>query len=168
MTARARPMLAMRPFRPMDAPVLAEIFRASIEGLAADDYSPAQQHAWASVADDEAAFAARLAQRLTLLGTVDGSPAGFATLNSDNEIDMLYVHPVVTGQGVGTMLVDALEKLAASRGAGHLTATVSDSAQQFFKRRGFVARQRNTVPVGDEWLANTTMEKQLSRKENAP
>ena len=26
---------------------------------------------------------------------------------------MLYVHPAAAGQGVGTMLVDALEKLAA-------------------------------------------------------
>jgi putative acetyltransferase len=64
--------------------------------------------------------------------------------------------------------VDALEKLAAARGAKRLTADVSDSAQDFFKRRGFVPQQRNTVPSGDEWLANTTMEKPLAAKEPAP
>jgi putative acetyltransferase len=167
MTARARPTLAMRPMRPMDVPVLAEIFRASIEGLTLDDYDAAQQQSWASLADDQEAFATRLAQRLTLLGTVDGSPAGFASLNGDNQIDMLYVHPAAAGQGVGTMLVDALEKLAASRGAGLLTADVSDNAQQFFKRRGYVARRRNSVPIGAEWLTNTTMEKKLPLKGNA-
>ena len=51
----------LRPFLPADAPLLAEIFRASITELAADDYSEAQQAAWAAGADDEDAFAARLA-----------------------------------------------------------------------------------------------------------
>jgi len=48
---------------------------------------------------------------------------------------------------------DALEKLAAARGANRLVAEVSDSAQDFFRRRGFVPQQRNTVTLGGEWLA---------------
>jgi len=167
MTAQAKPKLALRPFLPADAPLLAEIFRASIEGLTADDYSAGQQEAWASMADDEAAFAARLANTLTLLGTIDGSPVGFASLAGPERIDMLYVHPAAAGQGIGSMLIDALEKLAGARGAPRLTADVSDSAQEFFKRRGFVAKQRNSVPLGNEWLANTTMEKRLAAKERA-
>ncbi|SRR6266508_1034986 len=168
MMARAHPRLAMRPFLPADAPLLAEIFRASIEGLTGDDYSEAQREAWVSAANDEEAFGARLAKCLTLLGTIDGSPVGFASLAGNERLDMLYVHPAAVGQGVGTMLIDALEKLAAARGARRLRAEVSDSAQDFFKRRGFVAQQRNTVPLGDEWLANTTMEKQIAAKERVP
>jgi len=167
MTARAKPKPALRPILPTDAPLLAEIFRASIEGLTADDYSASQQEAWASMADDEAVFAARLANALTLLGTIDGSPVGFASLAGPERIDMLYVHPAAAGQGVGSMLIDALEKLAGSRGAARLTADVSDNAQEFFKHRGFVAKQRNTIPLGNEWLANTTMEKRLAAKERA-
>jgi putative acetyltransferase len=167
MMARAQGKLALRPFLPADAPLLAEIFRASIEGLTTDDYSESQQEAWASMADDKAAFAARLANALTVLGTIDGSPVGFASLVGPERVDMLYVHPAVAGQGVGTMLIDALEKLAGARGASRLTADVSDSAQDFFKRRGFVATQRNTIPLGNEWLANTTLEKRLAAKERA-
>src|SRR5262245_13833689 len=165
MMARAHPRLAMRPFLAADAPLLAEIFRASVEELTGEDYSEAQQEAWISAADGEEAFGARLAKSLTLLGTMDGSPVGFASLVDNERVDMLYVQPAAVGLGVGTMLVDALEKLAAARGARRLRAEVSDSAQDFFKRRGFVAQQRNTVPLGDEWLANTTMEKQLAPKE---
>ena len=168
MMARAHPRLAMRPFLPADTPLLAEIFRASIEELTGDDYSEAQQEAWVAAADDEQAFGARLAKGLTLLGTMDGSPVGFASLVDSERLDMLYVHPAAAGHGVGSMLVDALEKLAAARGARRLRADVSDSAQDFFKRRGFVAQQRNTVPLGDEWLANTTMEKHLAAKERVP
>ncbi len=160
--ARANPTLALRPYLPADAPLLAEIFRASIADLTGDDYSESQQEAWASVADDEDAFAARFAEQLTLLGTIDGSPAGFAALEGNERVDMLYVHPAAAGQGIGTLLIGALEKLAAARGAKRLIADVSDSAVEFFRRRGFVARQRNSVSIGDEWLANTTMEKPLA------
>jgi putative acetyltransferase len=166
--ARAHPTIAVRPILPSDISMLAEIFRASIEELTSDDYSTDQQQAWVARADDEEAFAKHLAGQLTLLGTVDGSPVAFASLKNNQEIDMLYVHPAVARQGIGSMLVDALEKLAASRGAARLTAEVSDSAHDFFKQRGFVAQQRNSVPLGGEWLANTTMEKKLSAKTDAP
>ena len=113
----ARPTFALRPFLIEDTPLLAEIFRASIEELTADDYSEGQQGAWASGADDEEQFARRLGDQLTLIATMNGSPVGFASLANNETIDLLYVHPAAAGQGAGAMLVDALEKLAAARGA---------------------------------------------------
>jgi putative acetyltransferase len=157
----------MRPFLPADTALVAAIFRASVEELTGEDCSAAQQQAWASIADDEEAFGLRLAKALTLLGMLDASPVGFASLDGPERLDMLYVHPAAAGHGVGSMLIDALEKLAAARGGRRLTADVSDSAQEFFTRRGFVAQQRNSVPLGNEWLANTTMDKQLAVKERA-
>ena len=110
MMARAHPSFALRPFLIEDTPLLTEIFRASIEELAAEDYSEGARQAWASAADDEEAFARRLGEQLTLIATMNGSPVGFASLANNETIDMLYVHPAVAGQGAGTMLVDALEK----------------------------------------------------------
>jgi putative acetyltransferase len=156
-----QPKLAMRPMLPTDTPLLAEIFRASIEELAAEDYSEAQQEAWASAADDEEAFGARLADELTLVATHEGAAIGFASLADNTRIDMLYVHPAAAGQGAAAMLCDALERLAAARGSKELSVEASDSARGFFERRGYVAKTRNTVTLGDEWLANTTMVKPL-------
>jgi putative acetyltransferase len=163
MMARAHPSLALRPFLPADAPLLAEIFRASVEELTADDYSEAQQQAWAAIAQDEEAFGARLADRLTLIATLDGSPVGFVSLEGPEHLDMLYVHPAVAGQGVGTMLCDAVEKIAAGRGTPLLRVEASDSARDFFGRRGYVPQRRNTVSCRGEWLASTTMEKALTK-----
>jgi len=162
MTARPQTKLAMRPMLPTDVPLLAEIFRASIEELCADDYSEAQQEAWASAADDEEEFGARLAGELTLVATVDGHALGFASLVDNKRIDMLYVHPVVAGQGAAAMLCDALEKLAVARGAKELSVDASDTAHGFFERRGFVLKTRNTVSLAGEWFANTTMVKPLA------
>jgi len=159
--AKASPPAGLRPYLPADAALLAEIFRASITELAAEDYSEAQQEAWVASADDEAAFAARLAAELTLVATIDGAPVGFAALGGGKEIDMLYIHPAVAGRGVGAMLCDAIEKLAAARGATKISADASDTALAFFQHRGFMAQRRNTVPKNGEWLSTTTVEKPL-------
>jgi putative acetyltransferase len=164
MMARAHPSFALRPFLIEDTPLLAEIFRAGIEELAADDYNEGQQKAWAAAADDAEAFARRLGDQLTLIATMNGSPVAFASLANNETVDLLYVHPAVARQGAATMLLDALEKLGAARGAKRLTAEVSDTAQDFFQKRGFTPLQRNTVLRGGEWIANTTMEKVLGAK----
>jgi putative acetyltransferase len=155
------PKPGLRPFLPADTPVLAAIFAAAIEQLTGDDYSEAQQQAWASVAEDEEQFGKRLASELTLIATLQNSPVGFAALKGADHIDMLYVHPGAVGQGVATLLVEALEKLAGGRGAKSLTVDASDNATEFFAKRGYVAKQRNSVTVNGEWLANTTMQKTL-------
>src|SRR6476469_3687454 len=158
---QALPQPALRPFLAADTPVLAAIFAAAIEQLTGDEYSEAQQQAWAGAADDEDEFGKRLAGSLTLVATLQNSPVGFASLKGGNQIDMLYVHPGAAGQGVASMLCEALEKLAGSRGAKSLTVDASDNAQGFFAKRGYVPQQRNTVTVNGEWFANTTMQKAL-------
>jgi len=167
MMAVAHPKLALRPFLPADAPLQREIFRDSIEELTSDDYTESQQEAWASAADDVRSFGDKLAGQLTLVATLEGSLVGFASLEGKDKIDMLYVHPAATGQGVGAMLVDALEKLAGARGTASLIVDASDSARGFFEKRGYIAQQRNSISVGDEWLANTTLQKQLATKREA-
>ena len=165
MSAHPQQRLAMRPMLPEDVPLLAEIFRAAIEELTAEDYSEAQQEAWAETADDLEAFAAKLAGALTLIATSAGSAVGFASLVDNTRIDMLYVHPAAAGQGAASMLIDALEKLAAARGTKELTVEASDTARGFFEKRGFTAKTRNTVFRAGEWLANTTMTKPLAAKD---
>jgi putative acetyltransferase len=165
MNAQPLPKLAMRPMLPEDVPLLAEIFRAAIEELTAEDYSEAQQEAWAETADDLEAFGTKLAAELTLVATYGGAAVGFASLADNTRIDMLYVHPAAAGQGAGGMLIDALEKLAAGRGTKELSVEASDTASGFFEKRGFTAKSRNTVFRAGEWLANTTMVKPLSAKD---
>lgn len=159
------PKPGLRPFLPADVPVLAEIFQASIEELTDEDYSEAQQEAWMAQAEEED-FARKLAQGLTLVAMVEGSPVGFIALHDNELVDLLYVHPAVAGQGIGTMLLDAVEKLAGARGATRLVAEVSDNAQPFFQKHGFQPQRRNTISLGDEWLGTTTMEKRLAPPED--
>ena len=159
----AAPQFALRPFLAEDASTVVQIFQAAIAELTSDDYSEAQQEAWASVADDVADFAAKLGGQLTLVATLDGEPVGFASLAGKDKIDMLYVHPDAAGQGAGATLADALEKLAGARGAEKLTVDASDTARGFFEHRGYAAQSRNSISIGDAWLANTTLTKSLAK-----
>ena len=137
MMARAHPQLALRPFLPADVPMLAEIFRASIEELTADDYSETQREAWATMAQDEVAFGARLAKGLTLLGTLDGSPVGFASLEGPERVTMLYVHPAAAGHGVGSMLLERTLLAARNRGLKflHMACLADNKRMQQLARK---------------------------------
>ncbi len=158
--------ISLRPYLPADVGQCVEIYRASIELSASDDYSDDQRDAWAARADDAGAFASRLVAALSLVALIDGELVGFANLRGEKELDMLYVDPRFARRGVGSALIDALTRLAVARGAEELTSEVSDAARALFERHGFVAQRRNHVQIDDQWLANTTMTKRLAAPRN--
>jgi putative acetyltransferase len=159
---RAKNPVSLRPVLPADAPRLAALFRESVEVLACDDYDDDQRAAWTSSADDEVAFAKKLGESLSIVALLDGEIAGFASLGDARILDMLYVHPDFARRGVASALADAIEKLGAARGARILSVDASDSAREFFEKRGYVAQSRNTAAISGEWLGNTTMTKALA------
>lgn len=157
-----RPVYPLRPFLPADTLALRELVAASIEELCQEDYGEDVRAAWAgSLADDAAAFAKRLTGVTTLVVEIEGEHLGFACLKDDKVIDLLYVHPFHAGDGVGTALCEALEKIAAGRGSSEISVESSETAVIFFEGRGYVPVTRNSVPIDGEWLSTTTMKKQL-------
>lgn len=151
----------LRPMLPADVPVLAAIFQASIEDLTDEDYDDAQRLAWASAADDEGAFGQQLGGWLTLVATVRGAPVGFVALEGQEKIRMLYVYPRAVRRGIGTLLLNAIERLAAGRGSRQLDVDSSDTARPFFEALSFIPQSRQTLSIGDQWLGNTRMTKVL-------
>lgn len=156
----------LRPFLPGDTMALRDLFAQSVEELTADDYDEEQRLAWISAAEDAAAFGRRLSAGLTLVVQVAGEYLGFASLKNNRAIDMLYVHPYHAGEGIGTALVVALEKIAAARGSETIEVDASDTAVPFFERHGYEAVRRNSVPLEEQWLFNTTMRKHLTDRKS--
>jgi putative acetyltransferase len=145
-----------------DTMALRDLFAQSIEVLTAEDYTDEQRLAWMATAEDAEAFAEKLESMLTLVVEIDGNQAGFGALRDNSVVEMLYVHPHHAGEGIGTALMDAFERLAAARGTREITLDASETAAPFFAERGYVAMRRNLVPIDGEWLANTTMTKTLA------
>jgi len=165
---QARTSPGLRPFLKTDAPRLAALARASIETLTEDCYDVDQRAAWSARFDDAGALTKRLSDELALVAVLKGEIVGFAALKGGADMDMLYVAPHFARQGVGSALADALEKLAAARGAKEISVGASDAAREFFLRRGYSARSRNVVQVDGEWLGNTVMTKKLAGSEIRP
>jgi putative acetyltransferase len=152
----------VRPFLLGDTPALRELFAQSIDELCTEDYDDDQRLAWISRVEDASAFAKQLGAMVTLVIMVDGDYGGFAALKDNTVLEMLYVSPHYAGEGVGTALVETMERLATARGSKDLTVNSSETAVMFFEARGYVASSRNLVPVDDQWLSNTTLVKKLA------
>jgi putative acetyltransferase len=159
----AFPKPALRPYLAADLPLLLEIKLSAIEELTGEDYDEAQRRAWADLADDQASLGETLKKGLSLVALIGGAPVGFIVLADGGLIDQLYVHPAVARAGVASALVDAIEKLAAGRKIESLVVDASDTAKLLFDKRGYVAVSRNTMQVGDVWLGNTRMKKNIAK-----
>ncbi|MBX9683072.1 MAG: GNAT family N-acetyltransferase [Hyphomicrobium sp.] len=157
----------LRPFLPSDTMALRDLFAQSIDELTADDYDDDQRLAWAATAEDAVAFAKRLGEMTTLVVTIDGEYLGFASLKANDHFDMLFVSPHYAGEGVGRALADAIERLAEARGAETISVDASETAAPFFEARGYEAQSRNSIPIDDQWLSNTTMTKRFKPKDAA-
>jgi len=164
MSASAFPKPSLRPYLASDLPLLSEIRFAAIEELTLEDYDDAQRRAWASAADEDEEFAQSLEKGLTIVALVGGSPVGFIALQDGRLIDQLYVHPAVARTGIASALCEAIEKLAAARGAVTLVTDASDTAKPLFEARGYQAKHRNTIEIDGEYLGNTRMTKTLAPK----
>jgi putative acetyltransferase len=164
MSASAFPKPSLRPYLASDLPLLSEIRFAAIEELTLEDYDDAQRRAWASAADDDEEFAQSLEKGLTIVALIGGGPVGFIALQDGGLIDQLYVHPAVARIGIASALCEAIEKLAAARGAVTLETDASDTAKPLFEARGYQAKHRNTIEIDGEYLGNTRMTKALAPK----
>ena len=156
------------PILPQDAPMLAEIFRASVEELTEDDYSGRSRRPGPSAADDleEFARAARQASDADRHAWTARRSASSRSTTRD-QIDLLYVHPAVAGQGVGTMLCRCAGEARGRARRARLTVDASDTAREFFEQRGFTPSSATPSASATSGSRNTTMEKKLAARRSA-
>ncbi len=158
MTAGA---VAVRSLRRADVPAVIEIFRASVRTVARRDYTQDQVMAWAPDEIDSATWTKRYETRQAWVAQVESEVVGFIELESQDHLDMLYVHPAHQRKGVATALLEHLELAALGRGARRLRTEASITARPFFERHGFQLIAEQTVAVRGQSFVNYRMVKQL-------
>jgi putative acetyltransferase len=151
----------IRPYRAEDRDPLIDLFRGSVRRVAGRDYSPAQVLAWAPDDIDANAFGRKRAAKPTFVATIGGAPAGFADLEPDGHIDMLYVHAEHQARGVARALLEHVEGLARDQRMNRLHSEVSITARPAFERLGFRVLTAQTVALRGQTLTNFRMEKVL-------
>ena len=151
----------IRDYEQADTPAIARLFYETVRSVNRADYSEEQVRTWAPGVPDPEEWHARMADRRTLVAEEGGEVVGFAELEEDGHLDMLYVRGDSVGRGVGRRLYRTVEREARGRGLGQIFTEASVTARPFFERRGFrLVRERTVVRRGVE-LTNFAMAKPL-------
>jgi putative acetyltransferase len=155
--------VTIRSYEAGDAPALARLFYETVHAVNRGDYSPEQLQAWAPEVPDSEAWHARMSGRCTLVAEKDDEAVGFAELERDGHLDMLYLRKDAVGRGVGSRLYLAVEQVARKRGLGRIFTEATIMARPLFERQGSCVVGEQAAARRGARLTNFAMEKSLQR-----
>ena len=145
-----------------DATEIVRLFYETVRTVNRADYSDEQVEAWVPNVPDPEEWHNRMVDRQTLVAEEGGEVVGFAELEGDGHLDMLYLRKDAVGRGVGQRLYRAVEREARGRGPNRIFTEASITTRPFFEGQGFRVMREQTVSRGDVPMTNFAMEKLLS------
>ena len=162
-------MVLVRDAEPSDVTVIASVHAASVRGLAADDYDDEQIASWSDSSADDFSLPEEAVQvvvaETTRSGECEaaGEIAGFGAIDLESgEVRAVYVHPDRAGVGVGSAILEELERRAGDESLTDLRLTASLNAVPFYERRGWESTEPATYELdGGVELEAVEMEKSL-------
>lgn len=157
------PAPTIRPYRPDDLPALAALFHRAVHAIPDELYGPTERELWAPSPPEPDRWTERFAAAPPAVAIVEGTIAGFMTLEPDGHLDMAYVDPDHQRRGVAGALLTHLETHATHLRLGRLFAEVSHAARPFFEHRGFRQLRLDTVERQGRTLERSIMAKRLVR-----
>jgi putative acetyltransferase len=155
--------MAVRPYQPDDAPMLADIFRDAVMNIASKDYDEAQCHAWVRFINDLDAFAVGLSRGLTLVAEDDQGPVAFGQLHPVDHVNYIYCRLRGRGRGYADAILTALEDHANKHHVRLLYTEASRTSRPFFARRGYTVEQEEIVRRQGVLLPRFIMSKKIER-----
>jgi GNAT superfamily N-acetyltransferase len=172
-----------------DIPRLREVIEASVRGLQAEDYSPAQiEGALESVYGVDSQLIADgtylvaetregagmqivacggWSKRKTLYGGDQYAAREDSLLDPARDaakIRAFFVHPAWARQGIGSLILGACEQAAIAAGFTRLEMGATLSGVAFYRAKGYVEIENQSVPLGNgEALPIVRMAKEVRR-----
>lgn len=130
-------------------PGLARLYARCARGLGPQVYQAAQVQAWASFADDTAAFARYVLSARTWVAEGADGPLGFCGIDAAGEVHSLYVHPAHMRAGLATrLLAHAMADARATAGVARFQAWATPFSRAVFERAGFRLQAVVREPFG--------------------
>lgn len=144
-----------------DLPEMQKMFVDTISTICKDDYSPEQIKVWTSSIENTQRWTDKLTSQYFLVAELDNKIVGYASLENNNYLDLLYVHKDYQRQGIAYRLYSEIEKEAIKRKATVLNSDVSETARRFFEKKGFKTISPQTNIIKDIEIINYKMTKTL-------
>lgn len=155
-------MPTIRAYRNEDLDAVIAVFMSAVRVVSQRDYTRAQVMAWAPDHVDRTEWASRRASRPTWVAELAGAVIGFADLEQNGHLDMMFVHSDHQGRGVASALLREIEAEARRRKLPRLFTEASITARPFFDRRGFSVLAQQSVVRRGQTFTNFRMEKLLA------
>jgi putative acetyltransferase len=140
---------------------ITDLFHDTIHQVCSEDYTTEELDAWAPTPMDYVRWASRLERTTPFVAIKNDKVVGFGELESNGHIDCFYIHKDHQRSGIGSALMDRIEKNAKKYVCTKLFAEVSITAKPFFLKMGFMVLRPNLVVKGHLMLKNYLMEKVL-------
>lgn len=157
--------ITIRPALDSDALTFLEILNSSIREVASDDYPPEVIESWAIPIDEKslASYANNSEGELRILAELDGQAVGLgATVILNNELRACYVAPRGLRQGVGSSIVQELERMAKAEGLTYFQLNGTITAEPFYHALGYSSLGRIEQPTrGGLPMAAVRMKKEF-------
>ena len=157
--------IVVRPMRAGEERTFLEIHSRSVRGLAIGFYPQAVIDGWAGGASDAQVqkFGENPDREIRLIAELDGEPVGLGSLVvANNELRACYVVPEAARRGVGTALVERIERIARENGVSRLELHSSVNAEPFYLSVGYRVADRTQHRLRDNLAMDAVkMEKHL-------
>jgi len=145
----ARPAYHLRPATPADAAAILQLHAESVHLLCAADYTPEQIHAWVGLIPKPDWLQTKFIIGVrVIVAESDQGLLGFAE-RWNEEIFAVYVHPLHIRRGIGSALLDELERTALEQGMTNLRLDASMNAEAFYNARGYASIEAGTHAFAD-------------------
>ena len=147
----------LRRYSTHDAAATLQCFHRAVHQTASRDYDQRQVASWAPGDLDLDEWDRRRASVETWVAERDGRLVGFADVDTDGYIDMMFVDPDAARTGVASALLLHLVDLIRSRDGALLSVNASITARPFFERHGFTVTAEQRVERRGSVLTNYRM-----------
>ncbi|MEP1033243.1 GNAT family N-acetyltransferase [Ekhidna sp.] len=143
-----------------DLDQILELFRDTIQHVNSQDYSPEQIEVWQH-ATDRKVWLNKIKEQSFFVALMSNQIVGFSSVDADGYVDFMYTHRDHQGEGIAKALLEAVEKRTLENKLDRIWASVSITAQPFFKKNGYNHYENEHKMISGVHFKNALMEKML-------
>lgn len=155
--------MILRKYRSNDCPEMLKLFYDTVHEINKKDYSSEQLDAWTSgIIFDK--WDKSFLSNNTIVAENNGIIAGFGDMDRNGYLDRLYVNKDYQNIGIGSAIINELEKTAVSNGVFCFTTYSSITAKPFFIKHDYRVLKENAVLKNGIEMRNYFMEKYYSER----
>ena len=149
------------PYKKGDATVLMALMFDSTRVLCKNDYTPEELSKWVPERMDKARFMRSLALSYVRVAHMDGEIVGFADMDESGYLNRLFVAPDFGRRGVGTALLNEMEKHAKKKGIHTISLISSITSKGFYQKNGYTLLGEKYLSVKPVRVKGYKMEKRM-------